>query len=152
MEFHAKLRRLIKKRRYSHAAVAAELRCSRSAIGKWARGESKPDLDLAARLAAVLGVSLDYLADDAQDDPTPLLSDDERHILRIAKTMEADEAIRRLASPGWPGAGRPHPAAVAVRTGISGIEVGGAPAVPPRPGPVPSPPPHPAGARKKAPR
>jgi len=46
----------------SQEAVAEKIDVSRQTVAKWEAGESTPDLSLAAKLAAVLGVSIDRLA------------------------------------------------------------------------------------------
>ena len=46
----------------SQEAVAEKIDVSRQTVAKWEAGESTPDITLAAKLASVLGVSLDRLA------------------------------------------------------------------------------------------
>lgn len=56
-----------------------------------------PTLAQALRVARALGVSLDYLADDEQDQPpTPAVTDEERVILDMVHTLGVAEAKRRL--------------------------------------------------------
>jgi transcriptional regulator with XRE-family HTH domain len=96
MKFPAKLKRLMSDHRLSQARVAKHLDCSQAVVGKWTRGESEPDLSTAAMLAALLGVSLDYLADDSRDEPAPGLSAAESEILSISRTLGLALAKERL--------------------------------------------------------
>ncbi|MDR3639275.1 MAG: helix-turn-helix transcriptional regulator [Isosphaeraceae bacterium] len=101
MEFPAKLKLLIERNRYSQATVAKSFGISANLISLWVRGKSVPDLYQARRIADFFGVTVDFLSDNAADEP-PVDADrasDERlildlyHALGITKT----EALRALA-------------------------------------------------------
>lgn len=75
-------------------------------ISKWLDGQGEPTARQALRLARVLSVPLEWLADDAQEVPPPAsdgLDDDDRMVLRQWKHyrnrigLTAEEAIDRLA-------------------------------------------------------
>lgn len=102
MNFREKLDELRKQKRWSQSDVAGAIGEPVATVNEWFLGKRKPTLDKALKLARTLGVPLDYLADDALDEPAPGgLSDDDTIILRIARGMTADEAIRRLSAvPG----------------------------------------------------
>lgn len=102
MEFSKKLKLLAGKHRYSQATLAQQIGVSQNLVSLWMRGASTPDLYQAAKISEVLGVDVNYLANDAQDDPTPPeLSDGERAAVDLIRAMRLDkqEALRRLASP-----------------------------------------------------
>lgn len=96
----------------SQAALAAASSISREAIGKYERAESSPSVDIASRIAAALGVTLDYLVagataatDDLDDDILARarelngLPDDERQpLLRVLDAYLRDVRIRRTYS------------------------------------------------------
>ena len=60
-DFGDQLARARKARRLSRAQVAEAIGTSAPVIGRYERGEVTPSVDAAARLADVLGVTLDYL-------------------------------------------------------------------------------------------
>lgn len=63
-----------------------------------------PRLDQAYELARAFGVSMEWLADDSADmPPTPAaseegLTEDEKLVLRLVRTMRSEQALRRLAA------------------------------------------------------
>ena len=66
---HENIATLRKKRKLTQEALGESVGVSRQTIAKWESGESTPDLDMAARLASVLDVTLDDLTN------TPMLPD-----------------------------------------------------------------------------
>lgn len=102
MEFATKLRMLARQNRYSQEDLAEQVGVSQSLMSNWMNGKQVPDLRESLRLADLLGVDLRYLADDAMDEPPPpLLSEDERAIVVLYRSLEIDEveAMRRLTKP-----------------------------------------------------
>jgi transcriptional regulator with XRE-family HTH domain len=101
MEFQGKLRRLMAGRRLSQEMVARAVGVSQNLISLWARGKSVPDLYEAAALARLFGTSVDYLADDSQDEPPApeAMPADERAILNLYRALGLTEAeaLRGLA-------------------------------------------------------
>ena len=71
MNFAAKLKLLMKQHRYSQNDVAARVDVSQSLVSMWTTGKSVPAMYEAARLAKLLNVDVEFLADDAQDEPAP---------------------------------------------------------------------------------
>jgi transcriptional regulator with XRE-family HTH domain len=70
-------------------------------MSNWFKGKHKPDLESAMKIARALGVPLDYLADDAQDEPPASeFSEWEVAVVDFIRLMGLDkgEAIRRLAT------------------------------------------------------
>jgi uncharacterized protein YjbI with pentapeptide repeats len=65
-----------KKLSISQVQLAEQLFISPQAVGKWERGESLPDLITFARVAAILGVDLNYFSDDvpAKTDVTAIVA------------------------------------------------------------------------------
>lgn len=58
----ARLRRLRVEQNLSQETVAHKVRCDQKTLTNWELGRNMPRLDVAADLARMLGVSLDYLA------------------------------------------------------------------------------------------
>jgi hypothetical protein len=87
MKFAQKLQSLMDDRNLSFRDVAVRAGTSSTTVARW--------LDQA--LARLLGVPLDYLAVDAQDKPAPGLSEEERTILDVVRSIgDTGEVLRRL--------------------------------------------------------
>ena len=69
--FSEKLAKLRKSRGYSQETLAEKLGVSRQTVAKWEAGDSVPDLELAASVSRVFGVSLDSLTDNVSGHCTP---------------------------------------------------------------------------------
>jgi transcriptional regulator with XRE-family HTH domain len=83
---------------------------SRNTISRWWNGKVVPYHPSIIDIAKALEVSLDFLTDDALDNcqPSEIVTDDERSILRVYRALELteDEALRALSSvsrdpPDW---------------------------------------------------
>lgn len=94
---------LAKSRRINQAEFARQIGVDPSRLSEWKKDQGKPSIDIALRMARTLGVSLDYLADDAQDEPpaTSEISEWERAVLDLIHALGLDrqEALRRLVTP-----------------------------------------------------
>lgn len=83
---------------------------SKSTIDNWIRNRTRPDLTSALLLSRAFDVPLEWLADDQADAvPGPPLSDEERMLLELFRSLRADlplgRALRALslaAAPGGP--------------------------------------------------
>jgi transcriptional regulator with XRE-family HTH domain len=120
MEFHGKLRRLMAGRRLSQEMVARAVGVSQNLISLWVRGKSVPDLYKAAALARLFGTTVDYLADDSQDEPPApeAVPADERAILTLYRALGLTEAeaLRGLAQVATLPLHRPLSEAIQGRT------------------------------------
>lgn len=61
MSFAERLTELRKKKGISQEVLANKLGTKGPAIGRYERGAAKPTIEVAAKIAKILGVSLDYL-------------------------------------------------------------------------------------------
>ncbi len=61
MSFAERLSELRKKRGLSQEELAGKLGTQGPAIGRYERGVAKPTIEVASKIARILGVSLDYL-------------------------------------------------------------------------------------------
>jgi transcriptional regulator with XRE-family HTH domain len=68
MKFGEKITKLKKLKSLSQVALAEATGISRDAISKYERGDSVPSVDYAKRIADALGVSLDYLVNDSDQE------------------------------------------------------------------------------------
>jgi transcriptional regulator with XRE-family HTH domain len=114
VELPLKIRMLRDRHGLNNARLARLVGTTDQQVGRWCSGAYPPNLRQAVGLARVFGVSLDYLADDAQDEPPPPPPDvleapptevpvipptgplDDACILKIAHELGLDEALRRL--------------------------------------------------------
>jgi transcriptional regulator with XRE-family HTH domain len=99
MRFAEKVNRRLAELGWNDSRLAIEAKVSTSAVGKWTDGESLPRIDLAIRVARALSVSLDYLADDALDEPPPpseARSVADEMILDLARELGYVQAAKRL--------------------------------------------------------
>ena len=102
MVFSAKLKLLMARHRYSQTKVAEAISVSQSLVSLWTLGKGVPDLHEAAKLAKFFGVELNYLADDALDEPPPSeFSGWERSVIDLVRALELEkgEVLRRLTTP-----------------------------------------------------
>jgi transcriptional regulator with XRE-family HTH domain len=109
MRFPEKLRMLADARGWSMAELARRTGLRPSTVASWTTTKARPTLPDARLLSLALGVSLDYLADDGQDQP-PVPDEDASTILTVIRDLhlERAEAIRRLTTPApTPGVFRP---------------------------------------------
>lgn len=97
MEFPKKLAMLMERSRLSQQALANRVGLQQSRISKWTTGKGEPSLKQAVELARVLDVPLEYLADDAIDEPPPAPSKAQMIVMQLIEDMGYDEARRRLA-------------------------------------------------------
>lgn len=72
----------------SQVVLARQTGIPQTTISALVRGVQKASLEQAFKLAQALGLSLDYLADDTlEEPPVPELSEEERHILRVYRSL-----------------------------------------------------------------
>jgi transcriptional regulator with XRE-family HTH domain len=64
MKFHEKLRNRMKELRLSQERVALHMDVHQTMVGRWTRGQNIPDVNQAFKLAKLLDVPLEDLADD----------------------------------------------------------------------------------------
>ena len=100
MGYADKLQKLCVLRGLDQAALAFKVNRSKSSISRILSGEQEPKLKLAHELAKVLGVTLDFLADDEMEyDPSHhlvVVTDDEMTILKIVRRLGTSSSIDRL--------------------------------------------------------
>lgn len=105
MGFEKRLSELRKARKISQGELAKQVGVHTNVMGRYERGEAKPSIDVAMKLADALGVSLDFLAgkSDQQIDQEIIskvlmiqkLPDQDRdHILFTLDTMLRDAKAR----------------------------------------------------------
>lgn len=72
--------------------------------GKWGAGRGGPSMWQAVSIARALGVTAEFLADDDLIEPPALaLTEDQRALLRVARSIGEDIAIQRLSLAPTPG-------------------------------------------------
>lgn len=71
MKLKEKIYTCRKKAGLSQEALAERIGVSRQAVSKWETGDAEPELSKLRLLAQVLGVSADYLLNEAEDAPEP---------------------------------------------------------------------------------
>jgi transcriptional regulator with XRE-family HTH domain len=72
-------------------------------MSKWRHGQGEPDRNQLLRIARALDADVEYLADDAMDEPrVPHLADDERAVLEVYRALRPQldqaKAIRALSA------------------------------------------------------
>lgn len=110
MKFEEKIAMLCERKGWNQSRLAQSLAkashksISKNTVSRWFAGAVRPFDDWFLPLAETLGVDCDYLADDTLDEPpAPELSDDERRLLEIARTLQggAQAALWRIVNfPG----------------------------------------------------
>jgi transcriptional regulator with XRE-family HTH domain len=69
MSFGSRLVQVRKEKSMSQEELAKALNATPTTIGRYERDEVKPSVEVGAKLAATLGVSLDYLTGNSTDNP-----------------------------------------------------------------------------------
>lgn len=89
-----RIKLLRKSRGFSQVRMADILGVTRSAVSMWEIDQSQPDGEMLVRIANLFGVSTDYLLGrDAQTEKPAIsdgLTDDERELLRLYRTLNAE--------------------------------------------------------------
>ena len=105
MGYAEKLQKLCAMRGMDQSALAERIGISKSSMSRILSGVQEPKLRLAYDIARTLGVTLDYIVDDALDaDPsgrTVVISEDELTILKIVRRLGPSVAIDRLLAIGY---------------------------------------------------
>jgi transcriptional regulator with XRE-family HTH domain len=100
MGYTDKLQKLCALRGLDQSELASRVGLSKSSISRILSGAQEPKLGLAYDLAKALGVTLDYLVDDAPElgptDQLIMVSEDELAILKIVRRLGKDAAFDRL--------------------------------------------------------
>ena len=98
MEFREKLAKLLMDRRLSQAELGRLAGVSQGSISGVIAGKHKLTFESARKIARVLNVSLDYLADDCQDDPPrPQFSEEQRGMLRMLEVAGVRDQVALFA-------------------------------------------------------
>lgn len=105
MDFGDKLEMLVKRRKLSQAKLGEIVGVSQQRISHVRHGKADFTAPQVKAVAEALGVSIDYLMDDSQDEPPVFpVAERERMILDVARTMGLDRAWRLLVErPEIPG-------------------------------------------------
>jgi transcriptional regulator with XRE-family HTH domain len=96
MDLAKKLTRLFEARNLSYQDVAKHCGTNKTTVNNWVNHGLSPKLSQARALATLLGVPLDHLADDAQDEPAPGPSERRIDIEKVIARIGEDEAYNRL--------------------------------------------------------
>lgn len=105
MLFSERLAQARKNRKVSQEELASRLGVHAPIIGRYERGEVKPSVEVAARIAQALGVSLDFLTGltdrelDSEviglmDDLQGLEKDEQSHIIKTLQSLIRDAKAR----------------------------------------------------------
>jgi transcriptional regulator with XRE-family HTH domain len=103
MRLDEKLERLARRKGLKQADVARAVKglpgAAKSSVANWFAGLQRPSLEAALRIARLLGVSVDYLADDDLDEPEAVsFSEDQLAILQWVeeKRLSRNQAIEAI--------------------------------------------------------
>jgi transcriptional regulator with XRE-family HTH domain len=102
-----KISELVTSHGYSLASFEVAARLPTNRLSKWRNGKGEPKARELYRIAKLLDVTMEYLADDLMDRPTPPLTDDERMVLRVIRVLRTRESMRRLIGTGGEGLSKP---------------------------------------------
>jgi transcriptional regulator with XRE-family HTH domain len=91
MRFGQKLEMLLARSKIRPIDLAAMLEIDPSGVSRWIAGTQKITLERAMIVAKKLGVTLDYLMDDEQDEPVDRLPPDEVNVLNVYRLIKAGQ-------------------------------------------------------------
>jgi len=86
LPFQARFLRALRLRGVRQTDIAQRLGITQSAVSKWVRGRSTPDIPTLRQLAAILNVTVDYLVG----------GDDSKDLEAIAKIVEGLQGVYEL--------------------------------------------------------
>lgn len=89
---------LIAERGYTQQDFEEVAKLATNRVSKW-RNKGEPTARQALRIARALGVTMEYLADDTQDEPVREFTEDEVYLIRTFRSLrlDVDAAVRRMA-------------------------------------------------------
>lgn len=90
MGFAERLSEIRKKKGISQEVLANKLGTKGPAIGRYERGAAKPTIEVASKIARILGVSLDYLVGNSD---LELNSEMIKRIQKVAELPEKDQKM-----------------------------------------------------------
>jgi transcriptional regulator with XRE-family HTH domain len=94
MRIGQKIETWLDSRGWNASQLAEACEVSPSTVGRWLKHRRDPRRPELVRLAGVMGVSLDYLADDGIDEPpAPVVT---QRIIDAVRTLGEEAAYRRL--------------------------------------------------------
>lgn len=98
MRFGEKVEKLRRTRGLTQASLAARSGLKPSQISRIETGDRKGvNLENALKIARALGVNLEFLIDEAQDEPPPPMFDAaEVKLIELARLVGLEESMRRL--------------------------------------------------------
>jgi transcriptional regulator with XRE-family HTH domain len=99
MGMFEKIARLLEEQGIGQLAFERRAGLPPNRISKWKAGQGQPTGRQLVAMARLLGVTAEYLADDRLTSPVAAgLTEDQRHILRVVRTLgiDADTAVQRL--------------------------------------------------------
>jgi transcriptional regulator with XRE-family HTH domain len=103
MKLFQKVGKILEDRGLKQADLAEMVGVSRQRISNWFAGTGQPNPDRLLRIARALGVTMEYLADEAMDTPVRSdLTEDQKLILQVIVDLgyTRAEVMRRLHASG----------------------------------------------------
>ncbi|MCT4616155.1 MAG: helix-turn-helix transcriptional regulator [Marinifilaceae bacterium] len=92
MKFGEKLSKIKKQKKLSQVEISEKTGISRDAISKYERGDVMPSIEYAKRIADILGVSLDYLVNE--NDNEDILDNEAVKRIREIQLLPKDDKER----------------------------------------------------------
>lgn len=101
MDYREKILQALDRKRMSKADLARDTKLGAPRFSKWFGGTGKPNLYQALKIARVLGVPLEFLADEEAtelEEPkeSPYETEEYRLVRRMVETLGPERAYRRL--------------------------------------------------------
>lgn len=85
-----------KERNWTQSELGNHIGTSRELIGKYERGDIQPPLDVVARIAVTLNLSLDYLAGIKEENSQNNKASGTKELMPILKKLETLSKIERV--------------------------------------------------------